>query len=168
MAARSPSSERGGAAPQAGAAPDAIATRNAQTDPGAGVGAADPAGRNPRSAFLNEIKKSKAVFYNTVVAQAQSIEFGPERVTFTFSPAQRTLRDMLEQNRPWLEALARQFGGPSMALDSRQLDPPPAGSPEPAPPADRKAALREQALADAGVQALLDVFPAEIRDVEEI
>ena len=33
---------------------------------------------------------------------------------------------------------------------------------------DRKAALREQALADAGVQALLEVFPAEIRDVEEI
>jgi hypothetical protein len=34
--------------------------------------------------------------------------------------------------------------------------------------ADRKAALREQALADAGVQALLEVFPAEIRDVEEM
>jgi hypothetical protein len=37
------------------------------------------------------------------------------------------------------------------------------------PPApDRKAALREQALADSGVQALLEVFPAEIRDVEEM
>ena len=34
--------------------------------------------------------------------------------------------------------------------------------------ADRKAALRQQALADAGVQALLEVFPAEIRDVEEM
>jgi hypothetical protein len=33
---------------------------------------------------------------------------------------------------------------------------------------DRKSALREQALADAGVQALLEVFPAEIRDVEEM
>ena len=32
----------------------------------------------------------------------------------------------------------------------------------------RKSTLREQALADAGVQALLDVFPAEIRDVEEM
>jgi len=29
-------------------------------------------------------------------------------------------------------------------------------------------ALRDQALADAGVQAMLDVFPAEIRDVEEM
>jgi hypothetical protein len=32
----------------------------------------------------------------------------------------------------------------------------------------RKTALRDQALADAGVQALLEVFPAEIRDVEEM
>jgi DNA polymerase III subunit gamma/tau len=32
----------------------------------------------------------------------------------------------------------------------------------------RKSTLREQALADAGVQALLEVFPAEIRDVEEM
>jgi hypothetical protein len=34
--------------------------------------------------------------------------------------------------------------------------------------ASRKTALRDQALADAGVQALLEVFPAEIRDVEEM
>jgi hypothetical protein len=33
---------------------------------------------------------------------------------------------------------------------------------------ERKNALKEQALADAGVQALLSVFPAEIRDVEEM
>ncbi len=35
-------------------------------------------------------------------------------------------------------------------------------------PADKKSALREQALADAGVQTMLEVFPAEIRDVEEM
>jgi hypothetical protein len=44
----------------------------------------------------------------------------------------------------------------------------PAGSPEVPGKADKKTALREQALADAGVQALLEVFPAEIRDVEEM
>ena len=32
----------------------------------------------------------------------------------------------------------------------------------------KKAALREQALADSGVQAMLDVFAAEIKDVEEM
>jgi len=44
----------------------------------------------------------------------------------------------------------------------------PDGSPEAPGKADKKTALREQALADAGVQALLEVFPAEIRDVEEM
>jgi len=127
-----------------------------------------------KSAFLAEIKKSKTVFYNTVVAQAQAIDFGSERVTFTFSPSQRTLREMFEQNRSWLETLARQLAGTGITLSSASSEPPPA--PVPAPPSspveaaapDRKASLREQALADAGVQALLDVFPAEIRDVEEI
>ena len=34
--------------------------------------------------------------------------------------------------------------------------------------ADKPADLKARAMADDGVQALLDVFPAEIRDVEEI
>ncbi len=123
-----------------------------------------------KDALLTEIRKSKAVFYNTVVAQAQTIEAGPDRVTFTFSSAQRMLREMFEQNRGWLETLARQLGGPALAVVSAQLDAPapPASPSEPAETADKKSALREQALADAGVQALLDVFAAEIRDVEEI
>ena len=37
-----------------------------------------------------------------------------------------------------------------------------------APPVDdRQNALRQQALEDSGVQAMLDVFAAEIKDVEE-
>ena len=41
--------------------------------------------------------KAKAMFYNTVVAQAQKIEFGPERVTFSFLPAHRMLREQVER-----------------------------------------------------------------------
>jgi hypothetical protein len=38
----------------------------------------------------------------------------------------------------------------------------------PAAPADeRKTELKQQALEDSGVQAMLDVFAAEIKDVEE-
>jgi hypothetical protein len=44
----------------------------------------------------------------------------------------------------------------------------PSGTADPSPEEHKKAALREQALADAGVQALLEVFPGEIRDVEEM
>ena len=40
--------------------------------------------------------------------------------------------------------------------------------PESAPAPDRQNVLKQQALADSGVQALLDVFAAEIKDVEEM
>ena len=94
------------------------------------------------------------------------------RVTFSFSPAQRTLRDLFEQNRDWLESIAQRLGGQKVVVAGVQAE---AASPEKgadqvaaAAATDKKSALREQALADAGVQALLEVFPAEIRDVEEM
>jgi DNA polymerase-3 subunit gamma/tau len=134
-----------------------------------GVAERSPAGL--KDALLAEIRKSKAVFYNTVVAQAQKIEVGVDRVTFTFSASQGALRSMVEQNRGWLESLAQQIAGRKVVVSSangENVGPATAaGSPEPPPP-DRKTALREQALADAGVQALLEVLPVEIRDVEEM
>jgi len=105
-----------------------------------------------------------------VVAQAQKIEVAGDRVTFTFSPNQRTLRDTFEQNRTWLESVAQQASGRKIAVACVQTEaaaaPPPGDGAQKT--ADKKSALREQALADAGVQAMLEVFPAEIRDVEEM
>ena len=138
---------------------------------------------NFKDALLAEIKKSKAVFYNMVVAQAQRIEVAGDRVTFTFAPAQRTLSSTLEQHRAWLEGIAQQLAGRKIAVVGVQGEAVPPPSPE-APKVDasagaasgraastgdaRQSTLRERALADAGVQALLEVFPAEIRDVEEM
>jgi len=144
-----------------------------------------PASKSPASgassakdALLAEIRRSKSVFYNTVVAQAQRIDFTPDRVTFAFSAVQRGLRDMFERERGWLESIAQQVTGRKVAFASVQADavqsagPDAAVADEPAKEekkeADRKSALKEQALADAGVQALLEVFPGEIRDVEEM
>jgi hypothetical protein len=126
-----------------------------------------------KDSLLAEIRRSKAVFYNTVVAQAQMIEMTADRVTFTFSAAQRALREMFEQHRSWLESLAAQVAGRKVAVTSASAaetteEAAPAGAPEAPGRADRKTDLREQALADSGVQALLEVFPAEIRDVEEM
>jgi DNA polymerase III subunit gamma/tau len=124
---------------------------------------------NVKDALLSEIRKTKGVFYNTVVAQAQKIEVTADRVAFTFSATQRTLRDMFEQNRGWLETIAQQIAGRRITVASLQSDGAvPAPTVDDQSAADKKVALREQALADAGVQALLDVFPAEIRDVEEM
>jgi DNA polymerase III subunit gamma/tau len=132
---------------------------------------------NFKDALLAQIKNGKSVFYNMVVAQAQKIEVAGDRVTFTFSPNQRALRDTFEQHRAWLESIAQQVagrritaacvlataspadGGQTSAGDGKSAD---------QKSADKKSALREQALADAGVQTMLEVFPAEIRDVEEM
>jgi DNA polymerase-3 subunit gamma/tau len=129
---------------------------------------APPMGGNPKDAFLNEIKKAKNVFYQTVVAQAQKIEVSGDRIAFTFAANQRTLKDMFEQNRSWLETIAQQATGRRFTVVGTQNEAPATRDPESVKAAEKKNALREEALADAGVQALLEVFPAEIRDVEEM
>jgi hypothetical protein len=129
-----------------------------------------------KDAFLAEVRKAKKFFYGTVVAQAQRIDVEPDRIVFTFAPQHRALRAQLDQSRAQLETLAGELAGRQMAVVSVEgtaaAPPPrPGGSGAPAAPAaetDRKAELKQQALADSGVQALLDVFGAEIRDVEEI
>ena len=136
-----------------------------------------PSPANFKDALVAEIRTSKEVLYNMVVAQAQGIEVGGDRVTFAFSSTQRTLRDTLEQHRAWLESIAQQIAGRRIAIAIVQADAAsPATGDGSAPDmkasdkksADRKSALREQALADAGVQTMLEIFPAEIRDVEEM
>jgi DNA polymerase III gamma/tau subunit len=136
-----------------------------------------------KDAFLARIRETKKVFYNMVVAQAQKIEATGERVIFTFSANQRALRDQFEQQRSWLDSAAREVFGRPVAVTAvlAESAAPPApsdqrsssqASPEAAPaapkPTDKKSALREKALADTAVQTMLEVFPAEIRDVEEM
>jgi len=119
--------------------------------------------------LLAEIRKSKQVFYNMVVAQAQKIEVAGDRVTFIFAPNQRTLRDTFDQNRPWLESIGQQVAGRRLVFVAQTQNEASASAAEPTEkPPDKKAVLREQALADAGVQTMLEMFPAEIRDVEEM
>jgi DNA polymerase-3 subunit gamma/tau len=136
----------------------------------------------PKDAFLARIRDTKKVFYNMVVAQAQKIEATADRVTFTFSPNQRALRDQFEQQRSWLDSTAKEVFGRPVAVtavlsasaaatassDQRPSQASPAAAPTAQKPTDKKSELREKALADTAVQTMLEVFPAEIRDVEEM
>jgi DNA polymerase-3 subunit gamma/tau len=125
-----------------------------------------------KDAFLNEVRKSKKFFYGAVVAQAQRIDIESDRVVFTFAPQHRALRVQLDQSRTWLDALASQLSGRKMTVASAEgastSSKPGAAVPASVTPEkDRQSDLRQQALADSGVQAMLDVFAAEIKDVEE-
>jgi DNA polymerase-3 subunit gamma/tau len=151
-----------------------VASGSSRTSPAqprsgrAGAELARSAG-NLKDALLNEIRTSKIVLYNTVIAQAQKIDVTGDRVTFTFSPNHGSLREIFEQHRSWFESIAQQVSGRKIAVASVQTDAPAAAAPDAAQEAaDRKSTLRQRALADAGVQAMLEIFPAEIRDVEEI
>ena len=193
--AAAPAPSRAGAQPSVAAPASAgaplggrgvVAARRPRRRQPAAARAAAPAAASPqparrrgragsfKDALLAEIRKSKAVFYNTVVAQAQKIEVAGDRVTFTFSPHAARAARQFEQNRAWLESLAQQVAGRQIAVAvgaGRRCGAARRPTPARRPPRQRpskKSALREQALADAGVQAMLEVFPAEIRDVEEM
>jgi len=150
-------------APQVSKAPQA---REASQAPG-----------SVKDALLAEIRKQKVVFYNTVVAQAQKIDVADDRVTFTFSPNHRTLRSAFDEKKGWLESVGQQALGRKIAIVSVQADAKGGSSASTSaagaasadkPQPDKKAALRDQAMADAGIQSMLEIFPAEIRDVEEM
>ena len=120
-----------------------------------------------KDAWLADIRKASAVMYNTLVARAQRMDVSADRIVLTFAASQK-VSPAFERYRPDLEALASRLAGRKMSVVSDMSGPD--GEPGVLAPgdADRKTALKEQALADAGVQALLEVFPAEIRDVEEL
>jgi hypothetical protein len=123
-----------------------------------------------KEAFLDEVRRVKKFFHGTVIAMAQKIDVDGDRIVFTFGPHHRALRGQLDQTRPWLEDVASRLAGRRMAITT--VEGAPAASKEPgaraaAPVDERKDALKQQALEDSGVQAMLDVFAAEIKDVEE-
>jgi DNA polymerase III subunit gamma/tau len=127
-----------------------------------------------KDAFLSEIKRTKAVFFGTVVAQAQRIDFDADRVVFAFSAAHRILGEQVQQNRAWLESLIERLAGRKVPVIARTAE----GARDEASPAatgrrqdgsaPNLADLKTAALADPAVKALFDIFPSEIREVEEI
>ena len=164
-------------------APAAVPARPAAPAPPAGrpapaaepAKAAAPAG-NLKDALLAEIRGTKGFFYNTVVAQAQKIEVTPDRITFSFLPTHKALREQFEQSREWLEAMAARLAGQRITVVAAQSDASPAAAaPDRTAPAASSAGtgpagrdLKAEAMSSSAVQAMLDVFPAQIRDVEEM
>jgi DNA polymerase-3 subunit gamma/tau len=135
------------------------------------------AGSGFKEAFLAEVHKAKRFFHGTVIAQAQRIDCDAERIVLIFAPQHRALRQQLEQNRPWLEELASRLSGRKITVVGLEgAGPGPAKSGQVAATAAagadaetaRQAALKQKAMADSGVQAMLDVFRTDIKEVEEM
>ena len=126
-----------------------------------------------KDAFLDEIRKSKKFFYGTVVAQAQRIDVEGDRVVFTFAPQHRRCATQLDQSAD----VAREPGVAAVrAEDDRRLGRRRGSCDKPGNPAGRRPVSRARRNGRIfasrrspipGVQAMLDVFAAEIKDVEE-
>jgi hypothetical protein len=123
-----------------------------------------------REAFLGAIEKRKGVFYGTAVAQAQRIDVEGDRIVFRFSPLQTMLGEQVAQQKAWLDALAAELAGRRISVTAEVAK----GEPGAAPArASARAAvpgrdLKAEAMKDPVLQSLLDVIPAEVKDITEL
>ena len=138
---------------------------------------APPDASDTKTAVLDAIKRAKSFFHGTVVAQAQRIALGDDRLEFTFTARQRTLARQAEQHRAWMESVASEVVGRPIAVSvttgGEATDAPaPAGGSGPATARDANGGevdpLRERVMKDSVIKAMLDVLPAEIESVEKI
>jgi len=156
------------------------ASRDARPEPPAVPTAAPapaPAAGPPdavKDAFLAAIQQGNSLFSATVVAQAQNVSVEGDRVVFRFSDAQTMLAGQVTQKKTWLEGLAQQASGRKMAVVQETVGGAASGAGAKtgaagaARPSATPAGLHEAAKKHPAVQALLDVFPGEIRDVKEL
>ncbi len=138
--------------------------------------AAGPLPSDFKDRFLAELQRTNRTFFSLHVAQAQKIEVESDRIVFTFGPVHETMRQQVESRRSWLESVAEAVAGRRVGVTTAKgtaVDPAApkavaAMAPPAPPPTPEDGDLKARALADNGVQAMLEVFPAEIREVEEI
>lgn len=114
--------------------------------------------------ILIEVKRAKKFFYGTVVAQAQRIDLERDKLIFCFTSGQRTLASQVRQNQTWLEQIASTVVGRKITVSTEQGESRVDAELVEVASDD----LRRQAMNDPLVQSLLEVFPAEIADVEKL
>ncbi len=144
-------------APAASAAPAAPAAAALDAAPDAA-----PAGAIDVDALVDALRRNNRTFFGTALARAK-FEAEGDRLVVTLGGNFEQQR--VEARRAWIEDIVATTCGRRLRVDTRVA----AAAPQPAA-AERPGAeqLREQAMQSEAVQALLDVFPADIRDVEQL
>jgi DNA polymerase-3 subunit gamma/tau len=151
-----------GSAPARSADPAASSARASVPPRAAGA----PLPEDLVAAFLDGVRAEKKLLHGTFLSKAQRVEPAQDAIVLTFAPEDRAARAAVERARGELEAIATRVAGGPVAIRIAE-----GTSTRPASPSAEDAArerLRRQALEHPAVQATLEVFPAEIRDVEEI
>jgi DNA polymerase-3 subunit gamma/tau len=120
-----------------------------------------------REAFLGEVKRSRGqTDWGMVFLPARRVEVAVGSVTFVYESQPKLMATRFEALRPGLSELATSLAGRPMTVSCRIEAGPATATPN--PQQGEKDRLKAAALAEPAVQALLDVYPADIRDVEEV
>jgi len=160
------------AASVAPSAPPPAAIALPDPEPASVAGPAGSGGKD-RDLYFEEIRKARAAFHGSVIAQAQRIDFESDKIVFMFSADQTFLAEQVWQNKDYLEKTALQVVGRRLAVsaDLAKGDRPAgagrgaaAGAGTSKPGADLKAEAEKSPV----VQALFGIFAAEITDVTEL
>ena len=120
------------------------------------------------------MKSGKSTFYNLVVASAFRIDASASGVTFSFLPNQKNAKGQCEEQKSWLASIAEKIAGKPVPISIVVAE---SGSqPAPAPAVPQSATskpkaspedLKDEAMQNSTVQALLEIFPVEKTTVEE-
>lgn len=151
--------------------PELAAPSSRQPETPQAPAAVTPSG-DVKADLLAEIKRARAVFHGTVIAQARSVAVQGDRLVLTFVKAHGLLAEQVGQAKAWLEPLCEKVAGRRMTVVAEMVDgvadgprsKPAANSPSRASAPDTRA----EALATPAVQALLEIFPSEVKDVTEV
>jgi hypothetical protein len=120
------------------------------------------------------VKAGKSTFYNLVVASAFRIDASTAGVSFAFLPNQKNAKGQCEEQRAWLASIAEKVAGKAVPVsvvvaDAGTQPAPPPASPQSA--TSRAAAssdeVKEEAMSNSTVQALLEIFPVDKTTIEE-
>ncbi len=121
-----------------------------------------------REAFMGDVKRSRGqADWGMVFLPARRVEVAVGSVTFVYETLPKMLATRFEGLRPGLTELATSLAGRPMTVTCRVEGGPAVAAPVTAQQSE-KDRLRAAAMAEPAVQALLDVYPADIRDVEEV
>ena len=115
-----------------------------------------------RDALLQAIKQQNPIAYNTLFAQAQRIDVSDDAVVLTMK-AGSSSKSAFGKYQGTIEALAAKLAGRKMTVSVSVADDAAAAA-----SAQRADALKQEVADDPNVRALLEVFPAQIRDVQDV
>jgi DNA polymerase-3 subunit gamma/tau len=120
-----------------------------------------------RQAFLDDVKRSRGqADWGMIFMPAKRVDVAVGSVTFVYETQPKLMAGRFEALRPELSELATAMAGRPMAVACKVEAGPAAAAPS--AQQGEKDRLKAVAMAEPAVQKLLDVFPADIRDVEEV